>query len=200
MFASICRNEDSIEKQLAKRQLVIMGFNENSWFGKIRILMSKYNLGSALDILDSNESKAQWKKKVNKAVNEYWEDHIKNLARHYSTLKWMNSSNYKEGKIHSALSSVQTSCRDVGRTPVKLRILTGTYQLQSNKTVFNQNAVDPTCMLCNAASETLSHFLLECSELSDTRQPYLHELTTIVETLVLNVIFISILTLYLLAI
>ena len=48
--------------------------------------------------------------------------------------------------------------------------------LQTNRASFNQNMVDPTCLLCKSAEETTQHFLLECPELAATRNPIIDSL------------------------
>ena len=40
-----------------------------------------------------------------------------------------------------------------------------------NRTVFNQNQIEPTCLLCKTEDETIEHFLLHCTALSSVRQP-----------------------------
>ena len=50
-------------------------------------------------------------------------------------------------------------------------LATGTYILQTNRASFNQNKVDPTCMLCKNGKESLQHLLLDCSVLSSIRNP-----------------------------
>ena len=59
---------------------------------------------------------------------------------------------------------------EVPRIAVHLKIVTGTYILQSNKASFNQNGVDPTRLLCKTCAETLSHFLLHCAILESIRE------------------------------
>jgi branched-subunit amino acid aminotransferase/4-amino-4-deoxychorismate lyase len=90
--------------------------------------------------IDNPPTKNAWKKMVNKAVDEYWIEHIKKMSTYFKSLGYLNNSNEK---VHAALASVQTSARDIARLPVKLRLMTGTYYLQSNKAAFNQNMIDP---------------------------------------------------------
>ena len=52
------------------------GFGDNSWFAKIRDIMAKYDLGSALDVLNNPPSKVKWKGIVRKAVDKYWTEYI----------------------------------------------------------------------------------------------------------------------------
>ena len=49
--------------------------------------------------------------------------------------------------------------------------MTGTYILQSKRAMFNQNRIDPACLLCKEGDETVEHFLLNCTALSSARQP-----------------------------
>jgi hypothetical protein len=126
-------------------------------------------------------TKNAWKKMVNKAVDEYWIEPIKKMSTYFKSLGYLNASNYSNGKAHAALASVQTSARDNARLPVKLRLLTGTYYLQSNKAAFNQNRIDPTCLVCHMEPETLEHFLLDCKVLAETREPYISELNVLIK-------------------
>ena len=50
-------------------------------------------------------------------------------------------------------------------------LATGIYILQTNRASFNQNKVDPTCILCKNGKESLQHFLLDCSVLSSIKNP-----------------------------
>ena len=59
----------------------------------------------------------------------------------------------------------------------KLKLVTGTYILQSNRAAYNQNAIDPTCLLCKIGEETIKHFLLSCTALSSAREPIIDIIT-----------------------
>ena len=175
MYANICRSDNSIEKEIAERQVGMKTLNDNSWFSKVRKILALYELPSGHDILDNPPKKAAWKNIVNKAVDNHWTSHFKQMATYYSTLS-LNCDEYKNGKLHSLLASVQSSTRDVARLPTKLKLVTGTFHLQSNKAIFNQNRVDPTCLLCQKEPETQEHFILYCESLTAIRAPYLKEL------------------------
>jgi hypothetical protein len=103
------------------------------------------------------------------------------MSTYFKSLDYLNASNYSNGKAHAALTSVQTSARDVARLPVNLRLMTGTYYLQSNKAAFNQNRIDSTCLVCQMEPETLEHFLLDCNVLAETREPYISELNVLIK-------------------
>ena len=49
---------------------------------------------------------------------------------------------------------------------------------------FNQNEVDPTCQLCNAESETLTHFLPKYRNLEIVRNPSLDKFNTVIKDII----------------
>ena len=60
-FGSICRDYDSIENQIAWRQLSLKDKKSNSWFILVHEILSKYNLPSAFEILENPIGKCTWK-------------------------------------------------------------------------------------------------------------------------------------------
>ncbi|VDI75415.1 Hypothetical predicted protein [Mytilus galloprovincialis] len=91
----------------------------------------------------------------------------------FRKIHYIGVNKYSIGVLHPALTSVTTSTRDVARLPMKLKLLTGTYQLQSTRAAFNQNQADPTCQLCHVESETLEHVLIRRNALSPIRKAFL---------------------------
>ena len=69
MYANICRTTNSIEREIAERQLGMKAINDNSWFSKLKQILAIYELPSSHNILDLPPTKNAWKKMVNKAVN-----------------------------------------------------------------------------------------------------------------------------------
>ena len=63
--------------------------------------------------------------------------------------------------------------REITRVPVKVKLLTGSYLFQSTRAAFNQNDIDPTCLLCGVESEDISHFIFRCDILNPVRAPIL---------------------------
>ena len=93
----------------------------------------------------------------------------KSIVPKYPSLKWLTFDVTKWPKRHSLLE-FSGDLREVPRIAVHLKIVTGTYILQTNRHSFNQNQVDSLCLLCKGANETISHFLLNCTTLEITRQ------------------------------
>ena len=93
-----------------------------------------------------------------------------------STLKYLNVKACKVGEPHPCLRTVTGSTRDVKRTVIKVRLLTGTYYLQKDRAKFKGGSVTDLCLLCSAATEDRVHFIAECGALSSVRLRYLAEI------------------------
>ena len=69
LFNNVCRQaEDSSEKALARRQLIVKPNSSASWFVGIKHLHRKYELKEAISYLDKPESKTKWTRTVKEAV------------------------------------------------------------------------------------------------------------------------------------
>lgn len=88
----------------------------------------------------------------------------------YSGLKYLYYENFGPGKIHQLLKMTVRSYRDVTRFPVKLRMLTGTYILQSIRIKFDHALKSDQCPACTITNESLEHVLLHCPSWESTRQ------------------------------
>jgi hypothetical protein len=76
LFGNIARDVDSVECEIAERQLAVKKFNSRSWFMKVRSILNKYNLPSAYDVIAHPPSKVQWKSKLDNAIVSYWSSEI----------------------------------------------------------------------------------------------------------------------------
>ena len=97
----------------------------------------------------------------------------------YKNLQHIATDKYRPGKIHPLLSISCNSSRDVNRVPTKLRTLTGTYILQSNRASFKNGENNSICLLCGSNDETLEHFILYCPTLSNIRDTVINEIIEI---------------------
>ena len=59
--------------------------------------------------------------------------------------------------------------------------MTGVYSFQTTKARFNQYKVEDTCPLCRLEPEDLSHMLLRCPALADTREAPLSDIRGLVK-------------------
>lgn len=172
LFNSIClQNDDATEKLIAVRQLTIKTLKSKSWFVEVKKIFWRYDLGDVHEHLRTPPSKQQWKGRVNKVVDNYWTDRIVAMIPYHKSLIYLNTRNIRLGNPHPLLKISNSTARTLHRIPVQMKLVTGTYILQSTRASFNQNQVDPTCRVCKTAPETIQHFVLECPVLQEVRAP-----------------------------
>ena len=87
------------------------------------------------------------------------------------------------GSTHIVWEAAANNVHDVRRSIPKVRMLTGVYMLQTTKAKFNQYKVEPTCPLCRLEPEDLSHMLLRCPALADTREAPLSDIRGLITRL-----------------
>ena len=127
--------------------------------------------------LESPMSKSKWSSVVKSKVREYWSSHIHTMSQMYSSLQFLNSKSIYKGNIHPILKHKYYSALIIDRIPIKLRIVTGTYVLQTKRIKFYRDEFDPTCLLCGNAEETIQHFILDCQKLESERTKILMEIS-----------------------
>lgn len=172
---NICNQGDSsVEKQLLCRQSVVKTVEKSSWFCETRKILWKYDLPDIEDlVIDSYQSK-EWKRLVYKRVNEYWVQRIENQLTFYESLRFMKHEEFIPGHVLPVIG-LELSAREADRLHSKLKLLTGTYILQTTRAHFNQYEVNPTCLLCKESQETVEHFILECPSLDIVRQSIIND-------------------------
>ena len=183
LFGSICRlNEESIEKQVARRQLAVKGDKSNSWFIAIKDILLKYDLPMPWLLLDTQPTKFRWKNQVKRKINHYWSEVMKSRASLYSSLKYLNYEAYRPGTRPLVIQD-PNGVKDVPRIHTKIKMITGTYILQVNRASFYQNQISSTCLLCKKEDETTERFLLHCESLENIRKPIMDDILKIHEGL-----------------
>lgn len=115
---------------------------------------------------------------MNEYVNTHWEKQVRESAVLYSSLRFLNVSEFSCGKRHPLLRSLG-NIREVPRISIKLKLVTGTYIFQTNRATFNQNQVNPVCLLCHQENETTEHFLLHCPALASLRNPLIDTILSV---------------------
>ena len=178
-FGNILRSEESIELELAYRQLAIKTDKSKSWFIHVKQLLTKYGLPSPYELLISPPEKSQWKSTVSAAINSYCNEESRLEAGTKSSLCYLNTEDFAIGAVHPVWGTLHGSCRKVEMAAVKARLLTGTYILQANRAKFNQFDVDPTCTICGDEPEDRLHFIMRCRCLAEVRQHHVRKLQRI---------------------
>ena len=164
LFMNIARLSDSVEFEIAKRQLIMKDSHEKSWFHYVKELLDLYGLPSIFELFENPPPKLAWKHLLDDSVNFAIEAEWKSDIEQKSSLKYMyvNPETLGVGKCHPVWSTVRNNLTDSQRAQLKCKLLTCSYILQGNRAVFNQYQVDPTSKLCSAVPETRQHFLAEC--------------------------------------
>ena len=176
LFNNIARQpEDATENLLAKRQLNIKENNSTSWFVTIKKKLYKYDLPNPLSLL---EKKNEWKNTVKKAVEKHWKTVILENCITYNSFNYLHCDVFQPNKIPHLIQIDNTSDPSVEavRIAVKLKLVTGTYNLQVRAAKF-RSANTRICEICNEEDEDIEHFLLGCKILQCVRAPFLNELT-----------------------
>ena len=109
----------------------------------------------------------------------YWENKLKEEAYTKSTLKYLNIDNMEMRKTHMVWEAAGYETMSVSKAMIKVKLLLGTYILQSNRHKFNKYEVRPDCPLCNSGDEDRKHFIVICSKLMDVRQKFIIALKNI---------------------
>lgn len=164
-------------RDIILRQYAIKGKTSKSWVIYVKELLQTYSLPTILELLQDFPSKSHWKKQVKNAILEKITEDIEDEATTKSTLRYLNHK-YSYNTGHLAVTEVR-SPREVRRAGIKLRLLTGTYTLQSSQLTFGKVTTDQ-CLMCQSAGEDTKHFLLECAYLNDSRRPYLIQIDTLI--------------------
>ena len=177
LFATMMRDQKSIEYEIAQRQIVMKDFPDKSMFTHIQCLLDLYDLPSVFELMSNTLPKLEWKNTLNRKIHEMVEQSWKSDIATKSSTKYLNADVLKVGIPHHIWSTVRNNVHDSIRAQVKCRLLTGTYILQGNRAAFNQFVVDSTCKLCSSLPETRQHFLAECAVFKESRQEYIQKLT-----------------------
>ena len=97
-------------------------------------------------------------------IYTYWKSRLLEEAKLYKSLKFMDK-HLTFGKVHPLAKSTTYNIRDIARIPIRLKIVTGNYILQSDKSAFSKKSTSPICLLCKKKSEeTTTHFLIVCEK------------------------------------
>jgi hypothetical protein len=178
LFTNIIRNKDSIEYQIAVRQLAVKSSKSNSWFQHINRTLQKYNLPNAHSLLENLPPKSAWSTTVSKQVKSFWQTTLYEKHSELTSTRYISTTSLKLQNTAPLWVTAKHSLRDTEKAFVKAKILTGTYRLQAHEAVFSKHR-SPTCQLCKEQSEDRSHFLLNCMALAQYRKPHMaliHEL------------------------
>ena len=173
LFYSIIKSENSKLQRISERQLELQ--NEGSFFRLVSEAIERYALPPIEEL--QKLSKDQWKSVAKKAVREYWTNLLQVEAVSKITLGHRHVMVLRIGLTYPVWDSLQSSRMDVMRAINKVRMVTGTYLLQTHRCKFAMDGVtDATCPLCRLEDEDIVHMLTRCPALAQVRCQHLNGL------------------------
>ena len=100
-FRNVIANTNSVEQNIAYRQLATKSNDSKSWFLKRVQITQIYDLPSPYDLMETHPNKRKWKKLVTDFVNLYWSLKLKDEVNSKTTLKYLNVDDVMIGKTHN---------------------------------------------------------------------------------------------------
>ena len=91
-FGQITRDRQSLENQIAYRQIAMYDLHSKSWFSKLKTILAKYNLPDALTLLEKPMKKAEFKKLVDEKVNSFWMEKLIEEKNTKTSLNMMSTN------------------------------------------------------------------------------------------------------------
>jgi hypothetical protein len=123
---------------------------------------------------------------VKRKIYEHWSKSITESIPYYKSLQYMSCANLEKGKLHPILKIICKSKGDLHRLPIKLKLLTGAYNLQNNRIKMYKNELNALCLLCEKDGETIEHFILDCEQLKEVREPIIQDIDRFLNDCKLN--------------
>jgi hypothetical protein len=147
------QQENTVIKDLARRQLANQASPSTSWFRYVADVAKEYGLHSMIhSALEIHFSKAEWKRTVNKSIQDTWFFRLQYEATQRSTLKFLDISMLNPGEAHPLWPHTAHSF-GVQAASYRAKMIAGTY------------------LLCSDPVEDLPHFITKCTALEDVREP-----------------------------
>lgn len=178
LFMNIARLDTSLENEIlsyfTKTQV------KNSLYRKVSDISDKYEIGDPEDLFHNPPTKHQWKTHLNTAVRKYWKEKWKEEKQEKVSLQYLHLQDEPVNNPHNIWACINPVEHEVKRAEIKVRLVTGTYMLQSNISKYNQQEMPATCQICNKEDENLSHLLLKCEAYNEERSAFEEKLQQIV--------------------
>jgi len=169
LFGNVTRlEEDNPLRNVAKRQLASPK-DSKGWFTMALEVAAKYDLDAvAIQSLYLSMNNREWKKVIGDAIFYFWQQHLIDVARASSSLKYLDVNRVQVCRPHH-IWPLKGDSRLRVAAAYRAKMVAGSYILQSNRARYNNNEVDPTCPLCEDGVEDLPHFITTCTALREIR-------------------------------
>ncbi len=136
----------------------------------MRFLLQKYDLPDAFEIMQRTPSKSSWKKMLDDSVDKHLAEEWNQNLQNKSSTSYLQIPTKPTQETHQVWKTVPNNTRSTKKANIKVKILTGTYTLQSNRARYNQHSVPATCPYCKLGDEDRLHLLLQCNNYQKTQR------------------------------
>ena len=117
LMGSVLYHKNTLEHEIAQRQLAVKSIDSKSWFAECNRLLYKYDLPNK-----HTDSLEHWKTQVKTQIDSYIEVHCYRDSK--SSLRYLNVSSLKVGQTYPVWKSLTHDVRTVKRAYPKIRLLT----------------------------------------------------------------------------
>ena len=97
-------------------------------------------------------------------MNIYFAVNIQNQTKIFKSLQHLGCL-FRIGQCHSIAKTCTANRRDISRIPLRLKIATGSYILQTKRGVFKKDNGNATCKLCKEMRKHLIILFLHAANL-----------------------------------
>ena len=143
-----------------------------SWFVQIRDICLMYGLPHPLTLLQSPIPKPKFKKQSKQAVQDYWQQKLREEAAQLDSLSYFNPLYMSLSTPHPLWLTTTSNPYEINKAVVQARMLSGRYRSEGLCRFWSANP-NGYCLLQSYSDtclkEDISHILLHCPSLSTTR-------------------------------
>ena len=154
-------------------------FKENSttWSNHVRLVCSLYDLLDPLRLLQQ-QPRTKRRTLVKTKITAYHERQLRSKAAKNQNLEYFNVQLLGLcGTPHPVIRYI-TDSRDAYKLKAHLKFLIG--DILSHEKLSRERGGDPSCRLCHSPIEDVTHILVDCPKMAETRQRLLPELLNLV--------------------
>ena len=171
LFGMICRLPENILHKIAKSKLLSEPDSSPSWFVRIRLICTQYNLPSPVTLLTQQMTKHSYKSLIKSRVLDFWETSYRQEALLKSSLQYFKPQFMSLARPHPLWTTCPSSSFEVNKCYVVANLLSGRYPTDWLARKWSSDNPAGHCTLCpgHDLPGTLEHMLVHCGALASKR-------------------------------
>ena len=178
LFSMLCRLQDNVLNDMARRFFISDLKASSSWFSQIKILSNKYGLPHPLELLNAPSLQKDFKKLCGVKVSQYWHEYFSSQTANLPSLRFLKPDFLSLSCPHPIWSSLPGSNPyEVRAARIQALLLTGRYRTEKLARHWSGNpngfCIQASC-INSEIIESREHFLLHCPALQEKRRRLFH--------------------------